>query len=618
MKPTSLLLLLAASGTAIAAADETVIVITATGNATPLSETAPSTTIISRSEIARRQYQTVAEALGHIPGMHVASNGGIGQPASLFIRGSNSNHVLVMVDGVKINDATTPNGAFDFANLMTDAIERIEVVRGPQSTLYGSDAIGGVVNIITGKGSTGSPVSGAIALAGGSRNTFKEAATLTGGARQASYQLSVANIGTDGETVSTPDYQQSPIDNDGYRNTTLTAGGEFRPLEELQLEFNGQFIDANTEFDASADESPIPETDLQSWFLQAAAESRLLEGEWRSRLQFSRSSTVRETLFDFFGSPASSDFDSKRNEAEWRNDLYSLENHTFTAGFKWEQEHALTTSDFSASDHQATTRSFYLQDQFSFSGALFGSIGIRHDNHSGFGGETTWRIAPVYLLQESNTRLRASYGTAFRAPSLFQLYDAFSGNPDLEAETSKGAELGFDQQLLDSRLSLGATLFYNAMDNIVDFNNTTFRYYNVSDVTSMGVESFVSYRFNAAASARLDHTWLETEDGDGEALLRRPKNAFNLALNYDPSARLSFSGVLHYVGERADNIRGAYPVARTRLGGYTTIDLAARYHLNQRWSLEGKIVNLTDKQYQPVHGYAGSGFGAFVGIKVKI
>ena len=247
-----------------------------------------------------------------------------------------------------------------------------------------------------------------------------------------------------------------------------------------------------------------------------------------------------------------------------------------------------------------------------------GSIGIRHDNHSGFGGETTWRIAPVYLLQESNTRLRASYGTAFRAPSLFQLYDAFSGNPDLEAETSKGAELGFDQQLLDSRLSLGATLFYNAMDNIVDFNNTTFRYYNVSDVTSMGVESFVSYRFNAAASARLDHTWLETEDGDGEALLRRPKNAFNLALNYDPSARLSFSGVLHYVGERADNIRGAYPVARTRLGGYTTIDLAARYHLNQRWSLEGKIVNLTDKQYQPVHGYAGSGFGAFVGIKVKI
>ncbi len=619
MKSSIPLLLLAASGAAISAEDETVIVITATGNETPLVETAPSTTVITRNAIERHQYQTVAEALRQVPGVHVARNGGIGQPTSLFIRGTNSNHVLVMIDGVKINDTTTPNGAFDFSNLMTDAIERIEVVRGPQSTLYGSDAIGGVINIITRKGSTaGGPVSGSIELAGGSHNTFKEAVTLYGGNQKATYMLSLANINTDGETVSAPDYQFSPVDDDGYRNTTLTVSTEFHPVENLKFELSGQYIDSNTEFDASADESPIPETDLESWFIHTAAEARLLDGEWSSRLVFNRSSSTRDTLYDFFGLPSSTYFDSKRNEAEWRNDFYFLDNHTLTAGFKWEQEDAITSSDFSASDHQATTRSLYLQDQFSFFGNLFGTIGVRHDDHTGFGGETTWRIAPVYLVEQSNTRIKASYGTAFNAPSLFQLYDDFSGNPDLEAEKSRGAEIGFDQQLLGNRLSLGATLFYNKMDNLIDFNNTTFKYFNVSDVTTKGVESFVSYRFNDAFDARLDYTWTDTEESEGEALLRRPENEASLTLNYNPTERISLSGILHYVGSRDDTIRGSFPVTRTTLGSYTTIDLAGSYQFNDRWQVEGKIINLTDKEYQPVHGYAGTGFGAFIGIKVKI
>ncbi|MEN8213393.1 MAG: TonB-dependent receptor [Pseudomonadota bacterium] len=619
MKTTIPLLLLATAGTAVSAEDETVIVITATGNVTPLAETATSTTVITRDEIERRQYQTVAEALRQTPGVHVASNGGIGQPTSLFIRGTNSNHVLVMIDGVKINDTTTPNGAFDFANLLTDAIERIEVVRGPQSTLYGSDAIGGVINIITRRGSTaGGPASGSIELSGGSHNTFKEAATLYGGNQKATYMLSLANIDTDGETASAPAYQLSPVDDDGYSNTTLTASTEFHPVENLKVELSGQFIDSNSEFDAGADESPLPETDLESWFIHAAAESRLMEGQWSSRLLFNRGSSTRDTIFDFFGLPSSTYFDSKRNEAEWRNDFHFLDNHTLTAGFKWEQESAMTSSAFSASDHQATTKSLYLQDQFSYSGKLFGSIGIRHDDHTGFGGETTWRIAPVYLIEKSNTRIRASYGTAFNAPSLFQLYDAFSGNPDLEAETSRGAEIGFDQQLLDSRLTLGATLFYNDLDNLIDFNNTTFSYFNVPDVTTRGIESFINYRFNDTFSARLDYTWTDTEDSNGEPLLRRPENEASLSLDYAPTERFSLSGVIHFTGDRVDTVRGSFPVTRTRLGGYTTIDLAARYRFHDRWQLEGKIVNLTDKKYQPVHGYAGAGFGAFIGIKIKI
>lgn len=619
MKSTIPLLLLAVSGTAVSDEDETLIIITATGNETPLLETAPSTTVITRHEIERRQYQTVAEALRQTPGVHVARNGGIGQPTSLFMRGTNSNHVLVMIDGVKINDTTTPNGAFDFANLMTDAIERIEVVRGPQSTLYGSDAIGGVINIITRKGNTaGGPVSGSIELAGGSHNTFKEAATLYGGNRIATYMLSLANIDTHGETVSAPVYQISPVDDDGYRNTTLTASTEFHPVENLKFELSGQFIDSNTEFDASADESAIPETDLESWFLHSAAEARLMNAEWNSRLVFNRSSSTRDTVYDFFGLPSSTYFDSKRNEAEWRNDFYFLDNHTLTAGFKWEQESAATSSDITASDHQATTRSFYLQDQFSFFENLFGTIGVRHDDHTGFGGKTTWRIAPVYLIEQSNTRIKASYGTAFKAPSLFQLYDEFSGNPELEAESSRGAEIGFDQQLLNSRLSLGATLFHNRMDDLIDFNNTTFKYFNVPDVTTTGVESFIGYNFSDTFSVRLDYTWTDTEDSEGEPLLRRPKNEASLTLNYDPTEEISLSGIVHYVGSREDTIRGSFPVVRTTLGSYATIDLAGSYHFNDRWRLEGKIINLTNEEYQPVHGYAGAGFGTFIGIKVKI
>ncbi len=137
-------------------------------------------------------------------------------------------------------------------------------------------------------------------------------------------------------------------------------------------------------------------------------------------------------------------------------------------------------------------------------------------------------------------------------------------------------------------------------------------------MTTKGIESFVSYRFNDAFNARLDYTWTDTEDSEDEPLLRRPENEASLALNYDPSEKISLSGIVHYVGSRDDSIRGSFPVTRTTLGGYTTIDLAASYQFNDRWKVEGKIINLTDKQYQPIHGYAGTGFGAFIGIKVKI
>ena len=156
------------------------------------------------------------------------------------------------------------------------------------------------------------------------------------------------------------------------------------------------------------------------------------------------------------------------------------------------------------------------------------------------------------------------------------------------------------------------------MDDLIDFNNTTFKYFNVPDVTTTGVESFIGYNFSDTFSVRLDYTWTDTEDSEGKPLLRRPKNEASLTLNYDPTEEISLSGIVHYVGSREDTIRGSFPVVRTTLGSYTTIDLAGSYHFNERWRLEGKIINLTNEEYQPVHGYAGAGFGTFIGIKVKI
>jgi vitamin B12 transporter len=520
-----------------------------------------------------------------------------------------------MVDGVKINDASTPTGAFDFANLTTDAVERIEILRGPQSTLYGSEAIGGVINIITRTGAMTS--GGSIELYGGSHNTFKQSVTLYGGNKRANYLFSLSNIDSNGQTVSAPAFQIAPVDEDGFHNTNLTFKGNWQALDNLKLELSGQFIDALNEFDASADESVIPQTDYSAWTMKTSAEVRLFEGNLKSKLSLSRNSIQRDTTLDF-GFAALTTFDSLRNEIEWRNDFFFLNNQILTAGFKWEEETGGSVSAFGNSSSKATTRSWFLQDQVDFSDHLFATIGIRHDDHSGFGKKTTWRIAPVYVNHATGTRIKASFGTGFKAPSLYQLYDTFSGNPLLRPESSKGWEIGFDQQLPESGINFGATYFNNDLETLIDFDNSTFRYFNTFDAQSSGVEIYLSYDHGSAITGRIDYTFTDARDSAGIGLLRRPKHKTSLSFTYHPSNKLSIAANVHYIGIQRDVIRGTFPPAPVMMDSYVTVDYSMNYQIDERFSLQGKIVNLGNTDYQPVNGYLGQEQGFYVGFKAKI
>ena len=614
--------------TAVSASEEPVIVITPTGIETPLEETAPSTTVISRDEIERNNYISVEQALRSTPGLTVARSGSLGQQTSIFVRGTNSNHVLVMIDGVKINDTTTPAGAFDFANLTADAIERIEVVRGPQSTLYGSEAIGGVINIITRKGEGES--GGSIELFGGSANTFKQGATLYGGDHGTNYLVSLSHIKTDGEDASVSGLGYTPADDDGYENTTLTARIGFEISPQTRLEFSGQLVDSSTELDTSwPGQADVPMTDLRSWYLRAAMENRFADDRWKSRLSLDRHSSERETTFygylpDWSIGVGTYDYEGSRDEIEWRNDLYFLENHVITAGAKWEKETADTISSV-PTDYEATTGTFYLHDQFALENGLFGTVGVRHDTHSEFGGETTWRIAPGYLVADTATRLKASIGTGFKTPSLYQLFDPVSGNPDLQPESSLGWEIGFDQSLMENSLSFGATWFNNRLENMIDWvkaNDDPYDfegyYFNVDEAETEGIETFVSYRFSDRLSARLDYTWMKTRDENGDPLYRRPEHAADLRLDYVPHDKASFSALIHHVGERDDLMRGVWPETRTRMPAYTTLDINGQYELNDTATITASLTNLTDEDYQPVHGYQGEGRRIYLGLKVEL
>ena len=581
-------------------------------------------TVISHDEIEREGAKSVRDILDGQPGITIIENGGPGTPTSLFMRGSNSNHVLVLIDGMRVNDPTTVSGDLDLSIVPPQAIERIEIVRGPQSALYGSDAIGGVVNIITKKGQKGPPL-WQLRTEGGSYGTYSSKLAVSGATEDTTYSLGLNQYHTDG-------FQRY-----GYRVARLAAlapngvdpfsrlGGfgkvSKRINDWLTLEVGFNVARERLQFDSGSGLDPwIPNT--QTGSLATAYQKAIAEnGPFRTTLTTFETRIYRE-LGQYLKS-VDGDYDGHykykgtRWGAELQEDIKLNQYGTLTFGTRYENERAKGNEDGAAYDYRQTTRSAYTLYQVSLFQKLHLSAGARYDDVSNIGGFATYRLTAAYDLTQT-TRLRSSYGTGAKAPSLYQLYVPIYNNPNLKPEKSAGFDVGVEQTFLDGDARVSLTYFNSKIENLIVADPPAYIPNNVAHASISGVELAGDYNLVPTfAKLKLAYTWLDTRDETtGLALLRRPRQAGRASRVFTPTPELTIEPILRLVSTRADKFTINDVTSRVILASYARIDLAVDYKLNKTVSLFARGENLTNARYEDIYNYGTPGRSAYAGVQL--
>jgi vitamin B12 transporter len=609
------------------------MVVTATGRPTPLGRVAGSVTVIGPEEIARRQLRTLGQALAGVPGVRLVPLGGAGQQTSAFIRGASSGHTLVLIDGVRANDPSSPTGAFDFAGVSLDNVERIEVVRGPLSTLYGSDAIGGVVQIVSRRAGAGARA--AARVEGGSDDAGR--LTLEGSGASAAFDasLSASLYRTSGDSVTPARLRAgASAERDAYRDGTLAARLGLAAADHLDLAFTGRWSETETELDPGAGEDPDARIEQRQGFLRGEARAELLGGRWESLLAVDHARYDRRNRNDprdAFDTRERAHYRGERTAVRWQNDLLLARDHVLTAGAEAQRERAdnRTAADLGGfplstrTDAEAGTRALFLQDALDIGATTQGTLGVRLDDHEDFGAEATWRVAAAHTFEALGTRLSATVGTGFKAPTLDQLYGVtasgfgvFRGNPDLEPERSRGWEAGFEQPAAGGRASLGATYFASRVEDLIALAllpNGDSTLENRDQARLSGVEVNLGLRPTGALALSLGYTYTDARDQDQERLLRRPRHQLVVTADWEISDRAGLSVQGRYVDDWEDLDRVRFE--RVRPPGYGVVDLAVRFALSPRVTLLGRVENLLDQGYEPASGFAGPDRAILVGLE---
>lgn len=572
-----------------------------------------SVTVITREEIERRGARNLDEILRIVPGVTVAQRGGLGQQSSLFLRGANSEQTKVMLDGIPINDPSSPNGAFNPAHFLLDDVERIEVLRGPQSTLYGSDAIGGVISITTKRGTGSGRLN--VSTSGGSYGTYNQSASVSGGDDRYWYSLSGSWIQSDGFSVA-----RAGTERDGYENGTI--GGRFGAFldDDYSVDVVFRYTDADADLDGFMTDG-LGNLDTETFFLRTQLMYSQCEGRIQHRTGYSFTSYKKDDARSAFQKW----FDGDSHKFDYQVSLLMIDeddlSYTLIAGVEQLREQfrqdVTTGMLFFAEDAVRFNNAVLVENQFQIGENWFATAGYRHDRYSRAGYADTYRVTSRYLLDDS-AALHGAVGTGFRAPSLGQNTAGFGLNPFLRPEESFGWEVGLEKSLGDGQLVLDATYFRNDTDDLIQFVFTGVppsfgTLVNVAQASSHGVELTGRLELgpDTFVTAAYTHNEAENELTKTQLLLRPRNSAFVSVTQEFCDDQAAVSLALRYAGVRED-------FGGIRLDKYVVLDATGWYKLAENVRLFARVDNIADVDYQEAAGFQTPGLSAYGGFAIGL
>lgn len=606
------------------------VVVVATRLPVPAAKVGNSVTVIDQRAIDASQAVAVADLLAAVPGVGVTRSGGPGALTALRIRGAEADHTLVLIDGVQINDPSSTGGGFDFGNLLVGDISRVEVLRGSQSTLYGSQAIGGVVDIVTAEG-RGAP-GGRVQVEYGSMDTTLLKAGFGGGGERLTAHLGGAWFRTDG--IST---FGAGGEADAFRSTSVAGRLAYQLVPAVKLDLRGYFANSRVETDGYPPPAfTFADAGDYADKRQRVGYAGLLFGEpeapVRHRLAFQATRTDRDEFTGALGAVGPfGEYRGANHRFEYQGSWRIAPDYTAVFGLQREESRMRNDIDPVAAD--ARLHSAYLQLQGEPVDGLTLTGGYRRDDHDSFGAHGSLQFAAAWQAS-AGTLLRASWGQGFKAPTLYQLFSAY-GNPGLAPETASGWDAGIEQRWLEGRLRLSAIYFERTTRELISFldcpdpgnricsapGHLPFGYYeNTALARANGVELQSAVELSSMLDVSANYTLSRSQDRSpgsptsGMQLLRRPKQILNAAVNLRALPGVSLTAALRHVSSSPEMDFDVFPAARISLRAYTLVDLRLSWARDDHWQFTGRVENLFDRDYQTVNQYGTVGRAAFVSV----
>lgn len=589
------------------------VVITATKIETPQERLGAAVTVITEDEIKTRHYHSLADVLRQVPGVEVQRSGSLGKVTDVRIRGAGDKQIQVLVDGLRVKRPTT--GDFNFSDLALDQVERVEVVRGPQSTLYGADAIGGVVHIITKRGQ--GPPSATLQLQGGNFETHREQFSLSGGSLPFDYALSASTFKSGGQFKNDDSEQQAvaarlglTLPRDGRlslssryakSSTDLPVDRSIATKPFFVLDPDTQQQNELTTLSIQWEQKPVP------WY-----EARVSFGQFWNQRGFQDPRTpgvdTRQTI---------DQINTRRREIELVNHVHTGKWNTLSVGLEHRDEWGDSRGNFGKA---VTVRSAFFQDELRLFDRLFLSGGVRVEDHEVFGTETTPRAGANYLVKEWGTKLRGSWGEGFRAPTLNDLFFPGFGNESLRPEHSESWDAGIEQKLWATRIRLGFTYFRNNFEDLIQ----TVRVGGVARAENVGRARTEGFEFSSEAEAldnlllALNYTFTDPQDLTNDRPLRRfARHRWNFDVTWEPVRTLNLFLQAHVVSSQFEG------TDRPRNPGYHRLDAGGTYRLVDKQGafpaldLTLRVQNLTDERYSEVFGFRALGVNFLAGLQAR-
>jgi len=596
------------------------VVVSATRFDIPLDQSPASASVISSEELEQKQIQRVSDALREVPGLSVVQTGVAGQLTSVFTRGLRSEHTQVLLDGIPINQGL--QGAFNFADFTTEDIGRIEVVRGPQSTIYGPRALAGVIQIFTKQG-TGTP-GVMLATEGGSYDTFREWSQSDGKVDGFDYSVGASRLDTENARPNNNYRNTAVIANVGWSPNPPSLGNSTAASEQLRISslFTYSVSDIglpNTIFDPR----PIDHFLTERWLIGPHIDWKPSEW-WDHKLivAYDHERQINNPNEDGFVGPTRAVFE--RTQVDYQNDLRPASWLTLTSGFYYSRINAGQERPFVLfgptfiSDHTNETAGFVEATLTPVENLILVGGG-RYDHFNQFGGIWTYRFAGSYKIDKTNTILHSSVGTGFSPPSSQD--KIFGNNFGLKPEEDLGWDIGIRQELWQNRVDLGLTYFHNDLSNVIGFNGL-FDTLNLGAAETQGLEAELHAQPVPNLVFTAAYTYLEAEKTSskdvsqlqGARLPRRPRNEIYVSATYLAWKRLRTVIEAKFVNAREElNFGGP----NFDIEDYSFVNIAAEYEVNPHFSIFGRVDNLTNEHYSEVFGFRSLGRAAYGGVKVR-